>query len=311
MSSYLSTLIFTFCLIIVSSVSSPSAFGSPGFEPVEVDEVLEAFDLYFQERSLIAESQKEQSDPFDPVRRDPFDPISRDPFGSIGGGMSIPRYGASFIVAMEVLYQTLNFYGVEHTMTRKGNTIEFKVIHSAKGNFQYVDNTSVAFALHEFSRYLNAHMCNQPTIENFYKVFAQVPPEEIGLRFKYDMAWALLGNYLPRQPNASFTIGSKWAALGKILDSSSTFRGQVENDKELTHWSNLMADLLGIVQELNRMMCYIDIRPRPIHEIKKRIALDNVIGLERKLASNYERYSQIVDLAEEEGTRQKLERMGL
>jgi hypothetical protein len=281
----------------------------PSFE-LFLDESLEALDAYGSLREEWFASHQDQSSPFDPVRRDPGpqNPFTRPIFDNGSSLVPPPRQGSSFIIAMEVLYQTLQFYGVDHVLEKKGSVIDFRIIESKRGYFRDLDRIQVAFALQEFSNYLNAHMCNQPTVENFYRIFSQVPAEEIGLRFKYDMAWALLGNYLPRQPNAAFALGARWTALGSILGNSSTIRGQVEDEKELASWTNMLSDAVNVVQHLSRLMCYVDIRPKPKEEIKKRITINNLLQLSARMFESYDRFSPLIDEATAQGQTQQWER---
>jgi len=295
----------------VVSTSEIFAAGLSQDDEASIERALEAYAEFIEKRQSLAIDAAKESDPFGPPNsRDPFpeEPIRRPNFNDISNLVPAARHGASFIVALEVLYQTLNFYGVKHHLERSGNNIQFKIIESKRGYFQHLDRISVTFALQEFSRYLNAHMCNTPTVENYYRVFSQVPAEEIGLRFKFDMAWALLGNHLPREPNKAFTIGTRWAALGNILNNSTTLRSQVDDKDELNRWANMITDIINVLQHLNRLMCFIDVRPKPKDEIVKRIVINKILGFDRDLSGS-DRYPDLVDEAKQEGERLAIERI--
>ncbi|TVQ80492.1 MAG: hypothetical protein EA369_02510 [Bradymonadales bacterium] len=277
-------------------------------------ETLENYATYKSFRDALSAAEREafrNNDPFDPTNRTPHsqNPIRRPGFNDIGSRVPIPRQGAAFIVALEVLYQTLNYYGVEHIVERRGNTIDFQVVHSSKGHFNSLDRLQVTYALQEFSRFFTAYMCNAPTIENFYHAFSQIPIEEIGLRFKFDMAWALLGNLLPTEPRAIFAVGSRWAALGQLLGGSSTITGQVEDQRELSRWLGMLTDITNLVEGLSRMVCYVDIRPDPVEEIQKRIVINRLLDLELSMFQNYESLQELVDAAIAEGRAAQVQRL--
>lgn len=240
----------------------------------------------------------------------PEDPINRPPTGSDANPyFPFPnfssRQGASYLVAMEVLYQTLNFYGVTHYLEKKGSSVDFRVIESRSGYFTELTKFDVAFALREMSRYLSALLCDNPSVENFYRAFAQIPPEEIGLRFKYDMAWALLGNYLPREPNEVFLIGKRWAALSKILNGVKTLNSP-EETRELKQWINVISDVMGVITQLNRLMCFVDVTPNAKEEIKKRFVVKKLLDMQRELFERYDEFKEIVDQFSDEGLADQL-----
>lgn len=243
----------------------------------------------------------------------PSDPVSRPVFGDNQSTFPFPslnnRQGAAFLVSMEVLYQTLQFYGVVHYLERTGNRIEFKVIESRSGHFRNLTNVDIAFALREMARYLTAHLCNNPSIENFYQAFIQVPPEEIGLRFKYDMAWALLGNYLPREPNAMFLMGTRWKALDKILNGTRMLNSPDMDARELRNWASFMSDIIGVVGELNKLMCFVDITPVAREELKKRSVVNKLLRMQTRLEDSYANYKNILEEAAVIGRQEQLNRI--
>lgn len=216
--------------------------------------------------------------------------------GLIGGS----RRGSAYIVGMEVLYQTFAFFGVKALIKRENTRVEFKVIESTEGYFQHLTKLDVAFALREFARYLNAHLCNRPTMENFYKAFTQVPPEEIGFRFKYDMAWALLGNPLPRDANNIFLLGKRWTSFGKLIQQSNLIKSQgAEETKEARRYVSILGDIVEIVTELNKLTCFVDIRPDPKEELRKRLVVKKILNLQRSVDEKYADLKDMHDLIEE------------
>jgi len=237
-----------------------------------------------------------------------FDPGAGSTGGSYGGGYSSysARQGAPYLIAMESLYQTLKFYGVKHYLEKTPTSVDFKVIESKSGYFTKLNRLDVAFALREFARYFTAHLCNDPSIDNFYKALSQVPSEEIGLRFKYDMAWTLLGNFLPKQPNSVYVIGTKWSALGKIINSSKTFSATTNEGKELQKWSGLISDVMNLLQGLNSMMCFVDTRTKPKDEIRKRIVVTKNLGMEKNLNAIYDPMRQMIEDAKKLGAAEQL-----
>lgn len=251
----------------------------------------------------------------EPVNRPPLptDPGSFNPgippgygYGGYNPTLS-SRQGATYLIGMKSLYQTLNFYGVTHYIERTSLGVEFKIIESKSGYFKNLNRLDVAFALREFSRYLTAHLCNDPSVDNLYKVFSQVSDEEIGLRFKYDMAWALMGNFLPRQPNATYLIGTRWAAFGKLINSSKSLGTNSNEGKELQRWTLLLSDVMGLLQTLNSLMCFVDIRPKPKDEIRKKIVVTKLLDMDRDLNNIYEPLRQLVDDARAMGASSQLE----
>jgi hypothetical protein len=210
-------------------------------------------------------------------------------------------------MAMEALYQTLNFYGVKHYLERTPASVDFKIIESKSGFFTKLNRLDVAFGLREFSRFFAAHLCNDPSMDNFYKALSQVPTEEIGLRFKYDMAWALMGNLLPRQPNSAYVVGTRWAALGKIINGSKTFGASTNEGKELQRWGGIITDVIGLLSGLNSLMCFVDIRPKAKEEIRKRIVVTKLLDMERDLNSHYGPLKQLIDDAAKIGAAEQLD----
>jgi hypothetical protein len=302
-------------------------------EREEVDFLITSFDHYVKKREAFATQEavaqgREAFDPptprpgtdlddlygEDPVNRPslpgstPFDP---GPGGSYGGGFGTgiglnSRQGAAYLIAMESMYQTLNFYGVKHYLEKTPASVDFKIIESKSGYFTKLNRLDVAFGLREFARYLTAHLCNDPSIDNFYKALSQVPAEEIGLRFKYDMAWALMGNFLPRQPNSTYVIGTRWSALGKIINTSKTFGANTNEGKELQKWGGIISDIVGLLGSLNSLMCFVDIRPKPKEEIRKRIVLTKLLNMERDLNAHYGPLKQLIDDAKKLGAAEQL-----
>jgi hypothetical protein len=254
--------------------------------------------------------------PTDPIDQQPWDPTGMGT-GDFQPFPSTSRAGSSERVALEVLFQTFTFYGVVHIVEKKNTQVDFKVIKSKYNYFTDITKLDVAYAIREFARYLSAHLCGQATMENFYRAFAQVPAEEIGLRFKYDMAWALLGNSLPRDANQVMKLGTRWKALDQILSTTTTFRpsgggldgstGSVNAQlKELKGWTTSMRDVVNVLTRLNKLLCYVDIRPSPKDELKKRIVVGKILEMARRLAERYSEYKELLDQVTKQGKLEQL-----
>lgn len=213
------------------------------------------------------------------------------------------KNGASEKLAIEVLFQTLNFYGVSHVVEKKGTQVNFQVIQSKYGYFTNLTKLDVAYAIREFARFFTAYLCGQANMQNFYKAFAQVPAEEIGLRFKYDMAWALLGNSLPKEPNQVQSLGTKWKALQQILATTSALKtgeSASAQGKELRSWAGAISDVVNILGRLNKLMCFVDIRPNPKDELKKRVVVGKILEMEKKVNERYNQYKDLLDQVQKE-----------
>jgi hypothetical protein len=240
---------------------------------------------------------------------DAFGDPSDDPSEFDSGSIFISRKsGAADRIAYEVLYQTLNYYGVVHFIEKSPTgRYQFRVIESKSGYFRDLSTLDVAFAVREFSRYLVALLCGEPTQENFYKLFAQVPLEEIGFRFKYDMAWALLGNQLPRQPNQIFELGGKWEALNRILSTTKSLEGiDADSKKELQIWWRSLSDVINLLVKLNKLTCYIDARPNPREELKKRKVIRDLLKLELEFIARNEQGKALLEKAKKEGAKDQI-----
>lgn len=243
------------------------------------------------------------------------DPINRPiPYDGSSGFPGLPSYssrmGAAYIVAIEVLFQTLDFFGVEALIPLDKNQREFKVIHSKSGYFTNLSRIDVASALTSFARYLNAYLCNDMNMQNFYKaIIVQVPIEEIGFRFKYDMAWALLGNNLPKNSHEVQELGKRWQILqGLIQKGQSVSNEGAEQKKEMTSWLGMMTDVVGILDGLNKLSCFVDIRPRPKEELRKRLVVTKLLELVRTSTDRYNTQLQkLLEQARQEAESSDLE----
>jgi len=245
---------------------------------------------------------------------DPWEPLPQDPLtpgdGTIPGwddslmpglGFSQKNGGAEW-VALEVLFQTLNFYGVVHYVEKNGSVINFKIMQSKSGYFKDLNKLDVAYAVREFGRYLKAALCNNPSMENFYRMFAQVPPEEIGLRFKYDMAWALLGNALPKDPNEIMKLSTRWQTLNQVLNSTSFSKSEdPAQAKEYRSWVSYMSDIVKMLSGLNKLTCLVDVRPIPREELKKRFVISKMLEFGKRMNERYAPFKEILDQAKKEG----------
>ena len=263
--------------------------------------------------------------PTDPYNPDPVDtPIGTD-LPTYDPGMEFPyggttsKRGVTDKIALEVLYQTLEFYGVKHQLSKTGTIITFKILKSESGYFSNLTKLDIAYALREFSGYLAAQLCNEVNYQNVYAMFTQVPKEEIGLRFKYDMAWALFGNALPKEPNNIMKLGTRWAALERILSNSKILTsdsGAVEMDAEgapkvsaMKSWMISIKDIVGVLVGLNKLMCFVDVRPNPKEELKKRVVVKKILEMERDMLARYKDIAvgEIVKQARQEGQSAQLD----
>jgi len=227
-------------------------------------------------------------------------------------GLDLPfitrKSGAAELLALEALYQTLMYYGVVHIVEKKGTRRDFKIIESRSGYFKDLTSLDIAFAIRAFSLYVVAMLCNDPSQANFAKMLSQVKPEEIGLRFKYDMAWALLGNYLPREPNEVMKLGTKWKALNQVLGSTRSL-GTYNKEQvgTLKTWATSIGDVVNILSRLNKLMCYVDIRPDPREEIKKRMVTRGLLDMKKRLDERYADLKDLVDAVAKEGKKEQLD----
>lgn len=243
------------------------------------------------------------------------DPINRPiPYDGSLGFPGLPSYsskmGAAYTVAIEVLFQTLDFFGVDALIPVDKNQREFRVIHSKSGYFTNLTRVDVASALTTFARYLNAYLCNDVNMENFYKaLIVQVPIEEIGFRFKYDMAWALLGNDLPKNSQEVQQLGKRWKILQELLQKGQSISSEgAEQKKEMTSWLGMMTDVVGILDGLNKLSCFVDIRPRPKEELRKRLVVTKLLELVRKATDRYNSQLQkLLERAKQEAESSDLE----
>ncbi len=207
-------------------------------------------------------------------------------------GLDLPyisrKSGAADIIAYRTLQQTLLFYGVVHTVERNGSRRAFKVIQSKSGYFKNLTTLDIAFAVRTFSQFLVSLMCNNPTQENVARLLTQIPKEQIGLRFKYDMAWALLGNYLPRQASDIYKLGERWRGLSQILGSTRSLNGADKDSlAALKSWMTSIGDVVNIISRLNKMMCFVDVRPDAREEIKKRMVVKSLLDIDLETEATY------------------------
>jgi hypothetical protein len=123
------------------------------------------------------------------------------------------------IIATEVLFQTLEFFKVKHVfgkLKNKPNSFGFKVIDPVEGEpFQDLDTETVVYAIKQFRKYTIGLLCNQPDPS---RVLAMLNKYNVGLRFRWEMAWALLGNDLPDAPNKYMRFGLKWRKFSLAMD---------------------------------------------------------------------------------------------
>lgn len=235
------------------------------------------------------------------IRDDDFEdyfperPINRPliPTGSSPYPGFIPSNGSAYLLAIDVLFHTLEFYGVGFYFEKTGNAVNFQVISSKDGYFRDLDASTIAFALREFSKYLVAHMCGDPSIQNFYKITTQIPMEKIGMRFKNMMAWALLGNYLPREPNGTIQVGQKWSTIAQVLNSQRSM--PPEQTSELRKYIQTISDVVNFLTTFNRTYCFVDIRIKPREEIMNRIVVKKFLNLARDIHLRSEQNRELIE----------------
>ncbi len=140
-----------------------------------------------------------------------------------GAGVAGPlKDDAVQILATEVLYQTLTYFKVKHVFAKlkdKPNTWGFKVIEPVDGApYADLNTEAVVYAVRQFRKYVIGIICNQP---NPSRILAMMNKYNVGNRFRWDMAWALLGNDLPDTPNKYMSFGMKWRKFSLALDGIS------------------------------------------------------------------------------------------
>lgn len=237
-------------------------------------------------------------------------------------GLDLPfvsrKSGAAELIASKVLYQTLMFYGVVHIIEKQGSKKTFKIVQSKSGYFKSLTSLDIAFAIRAFSLYIVGLLCNDPSQMNFARLIQQVKPEQLGLRFKYDMAWALLGNYLPREPNDMFKLGTRWKGLSQIFQTTRTLNMPAGSSgtgassgtvAEMRNWVTSLGDVVNIVTRLNRLMCFVDVRPDPREEIKKRMLTNALLTMDKELTENYADIKDLVDQVEKESKASKVDEL--
>lgn len=246
----------------------------------------------------------------------PLDPGYMDPYGYGNDGSLIARKnGSAELIAAKVFLETLKFYGVKHYMKKVGPQIEFKIISSKNSYFSTLTKLDVAYAIREFGRYLTAYMCGNANPENFYIMFNQIA--EVGLRFKYDMAWALLGNSLPKEANGVYKLNTRWNAFSKILLETKMFKTDGGNSDdpnysgpsmkpEMKSWISGMTDVVGIMTKLSALVCMTDLRPDPKLEIKKKVVVKKLLEIQSSMKKEYDQIKEMMDAVEKQAKSDQL-----
>lgn len=226
---------------------------------------------------------------------DPVDPWAPWPFpGSSGTKTS----GAANIIATKILLETLKYYGVRYSLTKnQRGDLQFKVIESKRGYYLSLTNDKIAYAVKEMSGFLVGQMCNDPSPENLYKLFVQVPPGKLGVRFMYDMAWALLENSLPKDPSKMLALNSKWKVLADVINESGPL---LENEK-LSNISRVITTVLNSLYKLGKLRCIVDVTPDPRYEYVKRNVVNQLLKLQREIDTRPDNIPDVVNEAEKKG----------
>jgi hypothetical protein len=257
----------------------------------------------------------------DPYNSDPqngpLDSGYSDPYGyGTDGSLITRKNGGAELIAMKVFLETLKFYGVTHYLNKVGARVDFKILKSKNGYFANLTKLDVAYAIREFGRYLSAYMCGNATMENFYIMFSQIA--EVGLRFKYDMAWALLGNSLPKEPNAVYKLNTRWSAFNKIIRNSQILRNGSSGGSDdgsipgglkpaASSWVTDMADAVSIMTQLGGLVCMTDFRPVPRVEIKKRVVVKKFLTIQADLLKEYGGVKELMDAMEKQGAAEQIQ----
>ena len=272
----------------------------------------------FEQRLTLAGPDETTSpDPFpsDPTNG-PLDPGYMDPYAyGTDGSLIARKNGSAELIAAKVFLETLKFYGVKHYMKKVGPQIEFKIIESKKGYFSTLTKLDVAYAIREFGRFLTAYMCGNASPENFYIMFNQIA--EVGLRFKYDMAWALLGNSLPKEANGVYKLNTRWNAFSKILVESKVFRSNSGNSDdpdysgptmkpEMKSWLSGITDVVSIMTKLSALVCMTDLRPDPKLEIKKKVVVKKLLEIQSSMKKEYDQIKEVMEAVEKQAAAEQL-----
>jgi hypothetical protein len=227
------------------------------------------------------------------------------------------------ILATEVLFQTLTYFKVKHVFGQIAPTSwGFKVVEPVEGApFQDLDSRAVVYAVRQFRKYMAGLLCHEP---NPARMLAMMNRFQLGERFRWDMAWALLGNDLPENPNRFMRFGPKWkrftAAVDGIENGSlmklRNLRGDVTNldpqaavqamgiaQPQRVRMGFIAREVVGIIQlvgdvimELLNLLCFTDLSVDQKKEFEKR---DSVYKLLQIKKSVYERYNPLKHVLEE------------
>lgn len=299
-----------------TAMPTPAASSISEKEEMQLSRFIEILDSQLTEISMAdAEGMQPRilSGPDDLIT--PTSPEDGFPDGPSDGGLPIPdidtggldlpylsrKSGAANIIAAKTLLQTLLFYGVVHVVETNGSRKTFKVIQSRSGYFKDLTTIDVAFAMQTFSNYIVALLCNDPHIYNMHRLLTQLKDAEIGLRFKYDMAWALLGNYLPREANDIYRLGTQWRTFSRVAESTSKMPGvSRESASSLKQWFSTLSQIIGIANNLSKLTCFVDVRPDPREELIKRQVIESLLEMQKETREAYEDIGEVVDLLEKE-----------
>jgi hypothetical protein len=231
------------------------------------------------------------------------------------------------ILATEVLYQTLTYFKVKHVFGKvkdKSNTVSyaFKVISPVDGQpYQDLDSETVIYAIKQFRKYVIGLICNDPSPG---RILSMMNRYDVGTRFRWDMAWALLGNDLPDAPNKFMRFGAKWRKFSAAVDgieNGSMLRIQNPNGDYsninpnlgaatgvgLAHMGYIAKEIVGvmrlagdIISALLELVCFSDLSVNQTKELQKKDVVYKLLEVKRKA---YDRYGPLRPLLEEIGKR--------
>ena len=271
------------------------------------------------------------NDPFDECIWNPSAPgcpgsggFYPDPFGT-NPTMQLKDDGLQ-IVATEVLYQTLTYYKVKHVFGKvKANVWGFKVIDARDGEpFQDIEIDIVIGAIKQFRRYVAGLLCNNPDPA---RMLGMLKAYNLGQRFRWDMAWALLGNDLPEAPNRYMKFGSRWRKFSAAIDgiqNGSIMRlrnlnGEMINynagnaaqavgaatGSSAMHIGFIAREIVGIIQligdiisEALNLFCISDLSFDKNKEAQKQQSVIKLLAIKKDL---YDRYSSMRKILDEMG----------
>ncbi len=226
------------------------------------------------------------------------------------------------ILASEVLYQTLTFFKVKHVFVKlQTGAYGFRVVDPVKdANYQDLKTDQVVAAIKEFRKYVINLLCDNPDPS---RVLAMMNRYEVGIRFRWDMAWALLGNKLPEASNKYMRFGPKWEAFSAgiteverqansrrtTLEESSGGRSQpVATGKPSVGY--LANEAVGIIRligdtasQILQLFCVSDLSINAKLENEKQLVVYRLLSVKSQLKGRYAPLQAVIDEMNKEAAR--------